>query len=632
MSIVAMLQSWWFYPASLAVFSLAVFVLEALFKWRRDQAQLRPYLWSDLLHLVFNGHFLGLILFGIAAHHVLPWFDGVLAQLGAVDALYRNAAAAWPIWAQILVALVVIDFFQWCVHNALHRIPFLWETHKTHHSVQDGEMDWIVSFRFQWTEVIVYRTVLFFPLAWFGFGWEAVLFHAVFGTLIGHLNHSNLAWDYGPLKYVFNSPKMHIWHHNYDGDRKTTVNFGIIFSTWDWIFGTAHMPGYPPPKLGFAGVETFPRDFFSQMAWPLPMLVPAGTPGRVLSVTGGVAVVGLGFVLAQPPGGPDTPMLGEVAATSQPTTAVRTFAYAETPEAATARLDAFGAEARAMGYARPEWMVSADEVAAALGSPRLRLLDVRPTDRFEEGRIPTAQPVDRKDYEHGDPAPGVSRPAAQLQELLRARGVRQGDVIVAYGDGGPEPYRLWWTLRAMTGLDIRVLDGGMQAWTAAGHGLAAGPALPIPAGDVVLPAKRDASPTLWADIGPRLAARDDIVLLDTRGAAEFTGEEQHRNAARAGRMPGARHLDWWAVWRDGKADPRMRPPAELESLWASYGIGEATPVVTMCQSGTRSATVAYALLQSGHAEDRIVNYDGSWAEYSRIDGLPIETGPARPMQ
>jgi 3-mercaptopyruvate sulfurtransferase SseA/sterol desaturase/sphingolipid hydroxylase (fatty acid hydroxylase superfamily) len=632
MTIAALLQSWWFYPACLALFSVAVFGLEALFKWRRDQPQLRPFLWSDALHLVFNGHFLGLILFGVAAHHVLPRLDDLLAAVGVVDGLYRNAAAAWPVWAQIVVALVVIDFFQWCVHNALHRVPLLWETHKTHHSVQDGEMDWIVSFRFQWTEVVIYRAVLFFPLAWFGFGFEAILFHAVFGTLIGHLNHSNLAWDYGPLKYVLNSPKMHIWHHDYDGDTKTTVNFGIIFSTWDWIFGTARMPEHPPAKLGFRGVETFPRDFFSQMSWPIPRYLPAGAPGRALSVTGGVAVLGLGFVMALPPGPPDTPMLGETAATSQPTASLRGFDYAVDPDQATARLAAFGSDARARGYAHPEWMVSADELAAALGSPRLRLLDVRPTARFEEGRLPTAQPVDRGDYSRAEPAPGVSSPPHALQAMLRARGVHDGDVIVAYGDGGPEPYRLWWTLKMMTGLEIRVLDGGMTAWIAAGHGLAAGPPLAVAAGDVSLPALHATSPSLWADIGPRLASSPEVVLLDTRSVAEFTGEEQDRSAVRAGRIPGARHLDWWTVWRDGEADSRMLPPDALRALAAAHGIDGETPVVTMCQSGTRSATVQFALLQAGHDPAAIVNYDGSWAEYSRLADLPIETGPPRVLR
>jgi sterol desaturase/sphingolipid hydroxylase (fatty acid hydroxylase superfamily) len=261
-------MSAYIYPIALALISVFVMTLEYFFP-KREQKQLRKWLWSDVVHLVFNGHFLGVIIFGLSTYYVLPFIDTWLQANGWFDSVHRNAATTWPVWVQIIVAIVVIDFVQWCVHNLLHRVPFLWEFHKTHHSVKDGEMDWIVSFRFQWTEVMVYKAIQYLPLAWFGFHPYAVITHAVFGTLIGHLNHANLDWDWGPLKYVLNSPNMHIWHHDYEGDTHTTVNFGIIFSTWDWIFGTAKMPDHDPPHIGFHGVEEFPESFFEQALWPI---------------------------------------------------------------------------------------------------------------------------------------------------------------------------------------------------------------------------------------------------------------------------------------------------------------------------------------------------------------------------
>ena len=288
------------YPLALALISVVVAGLERLFPWRREQRALRRALWSDFVHLVFNGHFLGVIFYGVAVHHLLPPIDRGLASAGLYDDVYRDAAATWPLWLQILVALFVIDFVQWCVHNLLHRVPLLWEFHKTHHSVVDGEMDWIVSFRFQWTEVVVYKAVQYLPLAFFGFATEAMLVHAIFGTLIGHLNHANLDLSWGPLKYLLNSPRMHIWHHDYDGDAKTTVNFGIIFSTWDWIFRTAKLPDAVPPRIGFGGVEAFPTDFFSQAAWPLGRWLGNHPAARGPSRLAGVALVALGWWLHLP--------------------------------------------------------------------------------------------------------------------------------------------------------------------------------------------------------------------------------------------------------------------------------------------------------------------------------------------
>lgn len=613
----------WLYPAALAAISGLAILLEFAFKLRRSQRQLRAGLWSDLLHLVFNGHFLGVIIFGVATHRILPHVDAWLDAQGWSTLLYRGIASDWPVALQVVVALFAIDFAQWCVHNLLHRVPFLWEFHKTHHSVVDGEMDWIVAFRFQWTEVVVYRALLFVPLAWFGFGLEAVMFHAVFGTLIGHLNHANLGWDYGPFRYLINSPRMHLWHHDHDGDARTTVNFGIIFSLWDWVFGTAKLPDVPPQKIGFAGVECFPRDFFAQMAWPVGRYLPEGRWRGAAASMIGVAVLGAGYALAEPPAA-STPMLGERGSSSRPAARVRPFEYARTPEQADARIGDFGLEAAALGYGRPEFMVSADELAAALGSPRLRIIDVRPRNRFLQGHIPSAQPVDRGDFAHDAPAPGTSRPGEELQALLRARGVEQGDVIVLYGDGGPEPYRLWWSLRIMGGPQARVLDGGLSAWMKSGHGIAEGAAIRVAHGAVEFEEPRAASPRLWRDVQPFVTAGANII--DTRSLEEFSGERQHRKAARPGRIPGARHFDWWRVWRAGFSDQRLISPEALRGVAAELGVRRGARFVTMCQSGTRSSVVYFALLQAGAEEAQLMNYDGSWAEYSRRSDLPAEVG------
>ena len=257
------------YPLSLLAISIGVMALEAWRPWRSAQRQFRPRLISDLTHLVFNGHFLGVLVYLAWERGIEPAVRGSLDRTGLGSWGFFDAAATWPIWVQIVVALFVIDLVQWGVHNLLHRVPFLWEYHKVHHSVRDGEMDWIVSFRFHWMEVVVYKSVLYLPLAFFGFGTEAILTHAIFGTLIGHLNHANLNWDYGPLRYLLNNPRMHLWHHDVNGDAKSTVNFGVVFSCWDYLFGTARVPHDPPEAIGFDGVERLPKHFLGHALWPL---------------------------------------------------------------------------------------------------------------------------------------------------------------------------------------------------------------------------------------------------------------------------------------------------------------------------------------------------------------------------
>lgn len=283
----------------------------------------------------------------------------------------------------------------------------------------------------------------------------------------------------------------------------------------------------------------------------------------------------------------------------------------------------FGKQAVEDGYEHPDAMVSVAELAKSLGAPTLALLDVRPSERFALGHIPGARRLYRSDYSSAEAYPGMSRSGPELEELLRHLGVRSNSTVVVYGDGGPEPYRLWWTLRSMAGFDARVLDGGLQAWKAAGHRVAGGDGVDVAAGDVTVGDPSAPSAEHWADVTRFAEAHPGTKLLDTRSDIEFTGEEKHPKAARAGRIPGAAHLDWADVLRDKDGDHRLRTPSALRELFADHDVVAGTPVVTYCQSGTRSAAVYYALYEIGFSPDQALNYDGSWAEYSRLD-LSVE--------
>ena len=255
-----------FYPYWLAGISVLTMCFERIWPAYTQPSIPKKWFW-DGLHLLLNGHFFGVALYLLYSQSILP----SIQQWGLEDTLFRSTCTHLSLWIQIPIAVLVIDFIQWCIHNLLHRIPALWNIHKLHHSVQSDEMSWIVAFRFSWMESIVYKSIAFVPLAWLGFSTEAIFVHAVFGTLIGHLNHANLSWDYGSLRFFINSPRMHRHHHDYDDQMK---NFGIIFSCWDWIFQTAHLPATSPKKLGFSGDEAMPSNTMAQLIWPLPAVFP----------------------------------------------------------------------------------------------------------------------------------------------------------------------------------------------------------------------------------------------------------------------------------------------------------------------------------------------------------------------
>lgn len=252
------------YLAWLALISLAFVVAERLAP-RRDQALLRPGWIRDLGFLAVNGHLYSAWTGALNA-------SMAMAATRALEAaglrLPGPALGGWPVAVQFVVLLVAADFLQWCVHNLLHRVPALWQFHKVHHSIDT--MDWVGNWRFHWVEIVVYRTLLWLPLTLLGASGPAVMAAAIVGTVWGNLNHSNVDVRLGPLGYVFNSPRMHLWHHDASGEGGRAKNFGIIFSAWDFLFRTAFWPrDRDPARLGYPGDEELPDDFLGQMTWPL---------------------------------------------------------------------------------------------------------------------------------------------------------------------------------------------------------------------------------------------------------------------------------------------------------------------------------------------------------------------------
>jgi sterol desaturase/sphingolipid hydroxylase (fatty acid hydroxylase superfamily) len=142
----------------------------------------------------------------------------------------------------------------------------LWKIHKVHHSSR--QLDWLANWRFHFLEAVIYRSLLYAPLAMVGFADQALFANGVFGTLMGHYAHANFKLHPGIAKYLINSPQMHIWHHVHASAGPVNKNFGIALSCWDWIFGTAYMPDREPERLGFAGDESYPESWWGQTAAP----------------------------------------------------------------------------------------------------------------------------------------------------------------------------------------------------------------------------------------------------------------------------------------------------------------------------------------------------------------------------
>ena len=244
--------------------SIFFYLLERVKPWRKKQPKIRKDFWLDAFYMFFNFFIFSLIIYNGLSDVFVELFKDLLTSFG-IENLVAFEVDTWSRVSQLLLMFVFRDFIQWNIHRLLHWSPKLWEFHKVHHSVR--EMGFAAHLRYHWVENVVYRGIEYIPLAMIGFGINDFFIIHIIALSIGHFNHSNFTIPIGPLKYLFNNPQMHIWHHvkAFPDSHKNGVNFGISLSLWDYLFKTSYIPSVGRDiELGFYGLEKFPETFIKQ--------------------------------------------------------------------------------------------------------------------------------------------------------------------------------------------------------------------------------------------------------------------------------------------------------------------------------------------------------------------------------
>jgi thiosulfate/3-mercaptopyruvate sulfurtransferase len=298
-------------------------------------------------------------------------------------------------------------------------------------------------------------------------------------------------------------------------------------------------------------------------------------------------------------------------------------------------------------------LVTAGELARLLAAGRpVTLLDVRwrlggPPGRelYAAGHIPGAVFVDLDRDLAAPPGPGGRHPmpaAADFEAAMRRAGVRDGQPAVVYDDAdSTAAARAWWLLRYFGHEQVRVLDGGFRAWTAAAGPVAVGPvaASTVETGAVEADTVETGAAETGADGGASAGdfrarpghlglldadaaaalARDGL-LLDARSAERYRGEAEHVDPV-AGHIPGAVSAPTAA---NVNPDGTFRPPADLAERFRSLGATGDRPVAAYCGSGVTAAHELLALTLAGIPAGL---YVGSWSDWITDLARPVATGP-----
>ena len=287
------------------------------------------------------------------------------------------------------------------------------------------------------------------------------------------------------------------------------------------------------------------------------------------------------------------------------------------------------------GYANPGLAWTPQELRARIGARKghdLVIVDTRPAPDFCAGHIEGAAHLDIYGISLNDTRPGpLAAFTWMLAYLMEIRGVDYGKTVVFYQENtGFRSARGFWFLEYLGHEDVHVLDGGLDAWKAAGYPLTrdAWPmtqtAFDAPAGERAILRTSFAShlkPLMEGRLATAQYILDhlkdpDVRVHDTRSEGEWYAENVR--AARGGAIPGSAHLEWTQfIAKDGA----LKPAAELRALLEPRGFTPDKEVVPLCQGGYRSAHAYLVYRLLGYPRAR--NYLGSWKEWGDREDLPI---------
>ncbi|MFM1953159.1 MAG: hypothetical protein RL187_368 [Actinomycetota bacterium] len=277
-------------------------------------------------------------------------------------------------------------------------------------------------------------------------------------------------------------------------------------------------------------------------------------------------------------------------------------------------------------YAHPERLVTVDWLERNLGTEGLVVLESNEDVLlYDTGHIPGALKIDWH-TELNDPVVRDYLDGTAFADLMSRKGISRDDTVVLYGDKSNwwAAYTLWvFTLFGHE--DVRLLNGGRDAWVARGLPLTTETPTPGPTSYPVVE-RQD------ADIR---AFKEDVLahlgkpLIDVRSPEEYSGERTHmpaypeEGALRGGHIPTARSVPWA---RAANEDGTFKSHRELVELYIdNQGFTPGDDVITYCRIGERSSHTWF-VMKYLLGFDSVKNYDGSWTEWGSAVRVPIVTG------
>ncbi len=267
------------------------------------------------------------------------------------------------------------------------------------------------------------------------------------------------------------------------------------------------------------------------------------------------------------------------------------------------------------------FLMDVAELKNDLGNTGIKIIDFRKEDEYNQGHIPGALNIWRTDLHNPDYAyKGMLVRKSDLEALLGRLGIDDEDLLVIYDDkGSVDACRLWWTLQYYSFDSVRILNGGLSAWRESGGDVSQEEVQPIPT-QFQLPDSTHAEILITKEELQDVQGDYNLKILDVRSSDEYSGRLQRPGASRAGRIPGSIHVEWSMAIDSNK---KFKSTEDLAQMYSKLGLNSSDSIAVYCHSGSRSAHTTFVLGKLLKYKT-VMNYDGSWTEWSFYEELPIE--------
>jgi sterol desaturase/sphingolipid hydroxylase (fatty acid hydroxylase superfamily) len=246
---------WLIVPPVLIAAAATVMILERVLPYEKEPTP--APLAVDATHYIVN--------YGIK-QAALMLYAQLVGSFGVFGFLWISS---WSFAAQAILALVIIDFFLYAIHRLSHENEFLWRFHELHHSSE--QLYWVNGEKRHLLHQIIEGLPGITVVMLLGAPSTAVVAALAILTLNMMLQHANIDYRAGVLRYVFSVAELHRWHHLRDAE-KSRVNFGAWLIVWDLLFQTY---SYPAGRVSWnknrneIGVEdSHPQTYFAQFLHP----------------------------------------------------------------------------------------------------------------------------------------------------------------------------------------------------------------------------------------------------------------------------------------------------------------------------------------------------------------------------